>query len=226
MNSIEKAIELLNPLTIGHTTSDEMYWVTISEDRYKLDPENMEEDGSGENFCEGCIENAVFNAHKQWTADRTELMGRIYEAEHKGYFTYHGYTHKGKSYKFKFQKQKCDKNCIASMKKELRKKYRLGTLFSSDYRSLSCGLEDNGFSFCEGCGEMFATSLLIDDQELEHWEELDDDSYTMLSNSEAYELIQILEQHGYSYHKLDNRIMELAERVCKLKSGCYEKEMK
>lgn len=214
MDSIEKAIELLNPITIGHETIDEMHWVTISEDHCKIDPENMDQDGSGQSFCEDCIEDAVKEAHKLWAIERTELMGRIYEAEKKGYYTYYGYAQKDKDYKFR--KVKCNNTQLAYMKKELREKYRLGTLFSSDSQSLRCGLEDEGFSFCNSCGKMFNTSLLIDDQELSHWEMLEDDNYTSLSDQEAYELIQILEQHTYSYHKLDNRIMELAERVCEL----------
>ena len=212
MNSIEKAIGLIRPISVGHETLDEMHWVTVSDENRELDPDLMDHDGSGESFCEDCIEKAISRTHKEWTESRTELMGRIYESEKHGYFTYYGYAQKDK--KFKFRKVKCDKKCISFMKKELRKKYRLGTLFSSESMYLWGGYEDNVFSFCESCGKMFNTNLLLDDQELGHWETLDDDSYTVLANSTAYELLQILDIDEDS--EFYDRVMKLAERVCKI----------
>lgn len=211
MENIEKLRGILAPIAESYEVLHYMNWVTQSQERCKIDPDNMDEHGSLENYCDNCIERAVESKYKEWADDRNILMGQIFEAEKKGYFTRHGY---GKDEKFRFRKIKVSEQQISQMKKRLRKEYRVGTIFSSDGMQL-VGYETEGFESCQGCGKMFDTSLLLNDKELEHWESLSDDDYKNIESREAYELDAIFYE-GREGHELHERCLKLADRILSL----------
>lgn len=211
---LEKVVDFLEPLAVKHDTLGYMYWVTESIDGSKIDDENMQQHGGLEEYCEDCIASAVETKHREWAIERNVLMGQIYEAEQKGFYTYYGFSN-ARGSKYVFRKVKTTPNHIAGMKRKLKKEFRIGHKFSQDGMRLVMH-ETEGFRSCESCGKMFDTSLLLTDQELEHWEGLTDDAFKNIEPREAYELDAIFREGGYDTHKLHDRVVKLAERISKL----------
>ncbi len=212
MTYIEKLREKLALIAEPHEVLHYMNWVVQSRENEKLDPENMEEHGSLENYCESCINNAVESKYKEWTDERNILMGQIYEGQKKGYYTRYGY---GKDKKFRFRKINVVPQQIKQMQIKLNKEYRVGTIFAHDGQQL-VGYETEGFESCNSCEKMFDTSLLLNDQELEHWEDLKDEDFKNIEAREAYELNAIFYEGGCESHELHSRCLKLADRILTL----------
>jgi len=209
MGVLEKIQMILNVTAEPHETLYYMSWVTQSIEGCKLSADNMHEHGSLENYCTECIKHAVDSKYKEWTDERNILMGQIFEAKNKGYFTRYGY---GEDEKFRFRKIKIAPTQIKQMEIKLSKEYRVGTLFSYETLQL-IGYETEGFESCTRCGKMFNTSLLLNDQELEHWECLTDNDYKGLSVRQSYELSAIIYEGSCENHELHSRCEKLAERI-------------
>lgn len=212
--AVLKLRDYLSPLEQKFTPESVVYYVTISEERRKISQDNMTEHPCSEEYCEDCIDYAVQKKHEQFIDERNVLMGQLYEAEKRGFYTYFGAAQKDN--KYKLRKIKVTPRHIYHIKRELRKKYRLNTLFSKEAINI-WGNEHEGFRFCEGsCGKMFGYSLLLDSQELEHWEGLDDKEYKNIQPMEAYQLDAVLREGGFDTHPLHQRVVALAERIFKI----------
>lgn len=201
-NATDKQKELFNrihamvsPLGDKCETATMVCWVTVSHEDMAISPENMTPHPSSESFCEKCITEAIEKEKWKFYAERHEFMGKIYEAETHGYF--HQFENKWESKTNKWigtrlKKYKVNPKQLAGMKMQLRKKYRAGTIISSD-AMYTTSSEHEGFELCDSCGIIFYQSLLLNDQEIEHWLSLTDSKLkSSLSNKKCcYELSRI-----------------------------------
>jgi hypothetical protein len=72
------------------------------------------------------------------------------------------------------------------------------------------GYENDGFLFCDECGQRLEISLLLDEQELDHWENVEIGK----TDSTGYELNMIFECYdNTNYKELKIKIVELAKRA-------------
>lgn len=146
----EKAKLLLRPYASQIEPENIEYFLVLKDSE---DDEYWEEVGDCEQFCEGCVEQAVGNYQEKY-ADELKQQKKIVGYEPR----------------------------------------------STDY-------ENDGFQLCDLCGKHLDVCLYLDDQELEHWEGLQELSPT--DPEIAYELTEIIENpNGH-----DERVNILIERV-------------
>lgn len=83
------------------------------------------------------------------------------------------------------------------------------------------GSERDGFSLCDSCGEHLDTCLLLDDQELDHWEE--EDTHIDISDPrECFELSKIFNNSWNYGRQSENRIKAKEVRVFNLANKVIE----
>lgn len=160
MNSeetIERAYELVSPISYEYNALSEIYYIVIKED----EDDEGEETGSLESFCEKCIESAIVEYKAKYPE---EVEGKIV-----------------------------------------------------DYRYYNAsGSERDGFSLCDKCGEHFDTCLLLDDQELEHWEEYKLNDIDIDDPRECYELSNIFNRSWMYGGQKESKILEKELRVLEI----------
>jgi predicted RNA-binding Zn-ribbon protein involved in translation (DUF1610 family) len=111
------------------------------------------------------------------------------------------------------------KNCIDKEIKRYRKEHPKNHL-KVDYIPIDLGEEEN-WEFCESCGDRLEISLLIGDQELEHWEEQwkEKKCYGIKNIGIAFELHEILDSlhciidNQYFDQDLIPRIIQIAKNI-------------
>lgn len=189
----------------------------LYEVRQGTDKDRMEADGSMGTYCEDCIDAAVMDKKRQYFLDRQSFMGKIYEYETSGYILTPVYKwgKDGKVIGVELRKEKpkmSKEKAMALLRNNLRTKYPKSMKFAHECYDVSCS-EKDGFENCDGCGVIFQQGLLLNDQELEHWEGLE---YTELQSAikepyTAYQLNKIIEH--WNPDKFEERILQLAKRI-------------
>lgn len=212
---IEKAVKILTPFAEKEPLEDIVYEVRVSDERYKLSLDNMESTGSCESFCKNCIEDAIKEYKKWWwkrRVEKFEKFEKVKKEEEKEYYRYEG----------DLKAKRAMQRQIEQGEKRLNRKFRKGTLFSSVSYDVN-GSERDSFEFCEDCGIMFFQCLLLDEQELQHWESyLDVEFFNIIKDKctrSAYELRKVFECYNDGCNELDERLEKLAVRFLNIMKG-------
>lgn len=190
-----------------------------------IDINHMEEDESGEEYCEKCINHAVAHAYEEYIKKRREFMGRIYEINRFGYSLdiLRAYDDDDKFKGYRVKKERIPGSytkdgAIKELEARLKKEYPGNKIFKFRTFDIS-GSETTNFKYCNDCGEVFAYIPLINNQELEHWESVsDDDLKDCIKNPrDAYQLHKIFDHCDHNTD-LYYRAGALAARIINLNS--------
>lgn len=210
-NVINKALEIVLESANKYHAESNVYWIEMGthEDR-------MNEHPSMENYCAKCIDGAVLAKKQEFFLDRTVEMGKIYEYQQCGFYRepHLKWNKEGnisgliiKRVKSKEPKDKVVKH----LQNNLAKKFPVNMKFS--YKYSSCG-EATDFDSCESCGVIFNQGLLLSDQEMDHWEGVNDEvlKEDIGDPFQAYQLEKILYDY-HEEHEYADRIAALAKRI-------------
>jgi hypothetical protein len=175
----------------------------------------MKDDGSCTRYCKNCIKDALEERKRRYFIDRQNLMGKIFEVQKSGYYIEPQYKF-GKDGKsngvmlkrvgINVEKEKVLKYLNGKLKKEFPRLMK----FSYECYDVSCS-EYDGFELCDGCGVIFEQALLLNDQEIEHWESIEISKEIIADPYYAYQLMKIIDHWDYGIYK--DRIISLAKKV-------------
>lgn len=189
----------------------------LYEIRMGTDIARMKDDGSLTRYCVNCIDSALQEKKRSYFLERQMFMGKIYEYQNTGYFIEPQYKW-GKDGKangviLKKRKSKEDnEKVIKHLKMRLKKEYPKSMKFDSDCFDVGCS-EYDGFENCDNCGVIFEQGLILTDQELEHWTQMDISDYADMIKTpyHAYQLRKIIDH--WHPGKYADRIIQIAQKI-------------
>lgn len=189
----------------------------LYEIRMGTDKGRMKDDGSLTRYCGNCIDSALQEKKRSYFLERQRFMGKIYEYQTTGCILEPQYKW-GKGGKttcviLKKRQSKEDKEkVIKHLKMRLKKEFPKSMKFDSDCFDVGSS-EYDGFEHCDGCGVIFEQGLILTDQELEHWAEMDICEYADMIKSpyHAYQLQKIID--NWCPGKFADRIIEIAQKI-------------
>lgn len=201
---ISKAMQLLEAKANSYTPEQYAHYIVKGEN---------EEDFGGESYCEKCIDAAVVTFRLNYLKERAKKRLVIRDLEKDGYVVRVGWIEEfgGRGLRLAFGSKKI----LRFLKKELKESYPENQTFAYRYYQLD---STPSHEYCESCGKIIHSCVTCDNQEMEHWESLEDVAFLLSSFDAytAYELYGILEFIRQAEEDVYRRGIALAEKIIKL----------
>lgn len=186
----------------------------VPEERYShyVAKGEYEEDFGSDEYCEDCIDKGVRKYIDMWRQKRGLEMSQVRQLKSHGYIIFNSWN---PQYECKAIQMHCpskkEKNKYI---KDILKKYKEEpeAIFSYRYYQRS---SDTTTRCCDGCGKPINVSVTADEQEIEHWESLEDSEFILseMDNNTAYDLYEVMQFIYQADKDVYERGMKIAEKI-------------
>lgn len=177
---------------------------------YVVKGEHEEECGT-DDYCEKCIDKGIRKVRDRYLQKRGLEQGRARQLMKFGYVFYVGYNtdFEARGIMMHVPTEKEKKRYLS----EIKKKYKDPIpVYSYRYYHKD---SDTSFRLCEGCGIIIECCVTADEQEIQHWESLNDEDFNIEAMDEvtAYEIYEIMDLIHQAKPDVFERGVKLAERI-------------
>lgn len=171
-----------------------------------------EGDFGSDEYCEDCIDKGVKKYIDRWRKNRGLEMSWVRQLQLHGYIIYKGWNEKYGCVSIQMRrpsKLEANKHIKAILKKY---KKEPEAIFSYRYYQRA---SDNSTRCCDMCGKYIEVSVTADEQEIEHWESLEDNDFILseMSNETAYALYEVMQFIDQADEEVCERGMKIAEKI-------------
>lgn len=171
-----------------------------------------EEDFGSDEYCEDCIDMGVRKYIDLWRQKRGLEMSRVRQLQSHGYIIYRAWNREHEC--MGIQMHRPSKREANKYIKDILKKYKEHPEAVFSYRYYQRG-SDTCTRCCDGCGQFIEVSVTADEDEIRHWESLEDSEFLLseMNDGTAYALYEVMDLIHQADEDVYERGVKIAEKI-------------